>query len=67
VHFNHQHARRVTTANEPALQAECELIHAKRGRNCYQRGTKESLVTQTVTSQKHVAICWHKIPSLSWE
>jgi hypothetical protein len=37
VHFNRQHSGRLTAADEPASQAKCKLIDAKRGGTSYQR------------------------------
>ena len=67
VHFNRQHGGGLAPADEPASQAECQFIYAKRGGSSYQCGTKESSGTQIVASQKHVAIRWHEIPRLRCE
>src|SRR5580700_11641189 len=58
VHFNHQHSGRNSAAHKPASQAECKLIHAKRGGSSYQRRTSDCFSTQAVSL---TGTCRHRL------
>jgi len=67
VHFNHQHARSLTPADKPALQAERDFVHLQCDGSSDERRTQKSPSTQTVLSQKHLAIRGNEIPVLGWQ